>query len=721
MKEKMVRAWNDLFVLPYYPPSHFSELHFFDILYKINENGGGDKGFHEMVKQARGIIIETKSKTKQQLLLEIEGLQTRLDGMERRLQEANELLQAQVAERKRTEETFEKVHKCTESIVETAREPLIVLTPDLRVIKANRSFYETLQMTPEETEGRFLYSIGNHAWDIPSLRELLEEVIPQDTHFNDFEVDHEFPAIGRRRMLLNARRIFQEGKGTGMILLALEDITAQKQSEEALKTSETRYRRLFETARDGILILDAETGQISDVNPFLVEMLGYSHEDFLGKKLWEIGAFKDIEASKAAFGELQAKGYVRYEDLPLETKDGRPIAVEFVSNVYLVNHHKVIQCNIRDITERKRIAEALQRAHNELERRVEDRTVELRTALSEIKTMKDQLEAENIYFREEIKMRDQFGNIIGESDGLKYVLYRAEHVAPTNTTILILGETGTGKELIAAAIHNMSPRKDRPMITVNCAALPGNLIESELFGREKGAFTGADTRQVGRFEVANGSTLCLDEIGELPLEMQAKLLRVIQHNEFERLGSSHTLKVDVRIVATTNRDLEEEVRKGRFRQDLYYRLNVFPITVPPLRQRAEDIPLLVQAFVERYCRKLGKKITSIQNETMKALQEYPWPGNVRELESVIERALILCPGPVLQLADKLEISSLPCSSTVKTLEEMERNQILKTLSETRRRIEGKDGAAEILGLHPSTLRARMHKLGIFRPEAKESG
>ena len=240
-----------------------------------------------------------------------------------------------------------------------------------------------------------------------------------------------------------------------------------------------------------------------------------------------------------------------------------------------------------------------------------------------------------------------------------------------------------------------------------------------MFGREKGAFTGADTRQVGRFEIANGSTICLDEIGELPLELQAKLLRVIQNHEFERLGSPSTIKVDVRIIATTNRDLEEVVRKGRFRQDLYYRLNVFPITVPPLRQRTEDIPMLVEAFVEQYSRKLGKQITSVQKETMKALQDYPWPGNIRELESVIERALILCPGPIFQLVDKLEILSPPIPSTVRTLEESERNQILKTLSETRWRIEGKDGAAAILGLHPSTLRARMHKLGIVRPETKE--
>ena len=502
---------------------------------------------------------------------------------------------------------------------------------------------------------------------------------------------------------------------------SVTDITEITKAD-ALRESEIKYRGLYESTHDGIVMTDIK-GNIVECNRAYSDMLGYSEKEIKGLTYQQTTPAKwyDMERDivinkilKTGYSDIYEKEYIK--------KDGTvfPVSIRVWAIKDEAGNITGMWGIVSDITGRKHIEESLQRAHDELERRVEERTVELRTALSEIITLKEQLEAENIYFRRENKMKRQFEHIIGQSDGLKYVLYRAEQVAPLNTTVLILGETGTGKELIAFAIHDMSPRKERPLITVNCAALPGNLIESELFGREKGAFTGADTRQVGRFEIAHGSTICLDEIGELPLELQAKLLRVIQHNEFERLGSSHTIKVDVRIIATTNRDLEEEVRKGRFRQDLYYRLNVFPITVPPLRQRKEDIPLMVQAFMERYSRKLGKQITSIRNETMRELQDYPWPGNVRELESIIERAVILCPGSVLQLADKLEISSLPLLSAVRTLEDTERNQILKILSETRWRIEGKDGAAAILGLHPSTLRARMYKLGIVRPETKES-
>jgi chemotaxis protein methyltransferase CheR len=287
-----------------------------------------------------------------------------------------------------------------------------------------------------------------------------------------------------------------------------------------------------------------------------------------------------------------------------------------------------------------------------------------------------------------------------------------EQIASSDTTVLVLGETGTGKELVARAIHGLSPRKDRTLVKVNCAALPSNLIESELFGHEKGAFTGAHTRQLGRFEVANRATLFLDEIGELPLELQPKLLRVIQDGEFERLGSSVTIKVDVRVIAATNRNLEEEVHRGRFREDLWYRLNIFPITVPPLRERMEDIALLVDFFVDKISRRLGKSIESIPTSVMNTLQDYQWPGNIRELENVLERAVINSSGPKLRLVDELKKPRKDLPTTQKTMEEVERNHIVRVLEQTNWKVSGPNGAAEILGLNRSTLRARMRKLNI---------
>ncbi|KUG24135.1 formate hydrogenlyase transcriptional activator [hydrocarbon metagenome] len=519
-----------------------------------------------------------------------------------------------------------------------------------------------------------------------------------------------------------------ESEGTLRAILSGEVDGLVVKTEEGdrvftLSGADHPYRIMVETMTEGAVTLAAD-GTILFCNQRFANMVKGPLEKIVGSSIYQYFSSTDIQLFKTLI-ERGLKGKSKAE-MNLQTACEKSVpALLSMNNLQHTDIPGVLCMIVTDLTEQKhneemRIEErALQKSHDKLEQQVEERTVKLRTALSEIKTMKEKLEAENIYFRQENKKKHQFDNIIGQSDGLKYVLYRAQQVAPADTTILVLGETGTGKELIAAAIHDMSPRKDKPLITVNCAALPGNLIESELFGREKGAFTGADVRRMGRFEIANDSTICLDEIGELPLELQGKLLRVIQHSEFERLGSSQTIKVDVRIIATTNRNLEEEILQGRFRQDLYYRLNVFPITVPPLRLRKDDIPLMVQAFMERYSRKLGKKITTIPKETMKILQDYPWPGNVRELESIIERAVILCPGPVLQLADKLAISSPPLSSAMRTLEDMERIQILKILTETKWRIEGKDGAAAILGIHPSTLRARLHKLEITRPDTKE--
>lgn len=340
----------------------------------------------------------------------------------------------------------------------------------------------------------------------------------------------------------------------------------------------------------------------------------------------------------------------------------------------------------------------------------------MQAALEENRRLQEQLAAENLYLRQEIVADSRYRTIIGQSDVLQYVLFRVEQVAPSDATVLLLGETGTGKGLFAHAIHTGSSRKDKPFITVNCAALPTNLIESELFGREKGAFTGAHSRQLGRFEVSDGGTLFLDEIGDLPLELQAKLLRAVQSGEFERIGSSRTIKVDVRIIAATSHDLREEIRQRKFREDLFYRLNVFPITIPPLRQRKEDIPLLVDEFVRRYGKKMGKTFNAIARDDLESLKNYSWPGNVRELEGIIERMVITSPGPVLRLTEGLEQidhkETGPCDE-VYDLETIERQHILKILAKIGWKIEGHGGASELLKIKPSTLRARMLKLKIY--------
>jgi formate hydrogenlyase transcriptional activator len=359
------------------------------------------------------------------------------------------------------------------------------------------------------------------------------------------------------------------------------------------------------------------------------------------------------------------------------------------------------------------------------------------------------LQAENVYLQEEIRRDHNFEEIVGGSAPLLDLLGQVEVVAPTDSTILIYGETGTGKELIARAVHNRSARKDRPLVKVNCGAISAGLVESELFGHMKGAFTGAIERRVGRFELADKGTLFLDEVSELPLETQVKLLRALQEQEFEPVGSSRTVRVDVRIIAATNRNLEEEVRAGRFRGDLFYRLNVFPLRVPSLSERQTDIAQLVMFFLSRFSKKFGKKIESVSQESMQLLVSYSWPGNVRELQNIIERAVVLSQGsiltldknlfPFLETADRLALSKGAGTSTPAarprtfasaqdqspprptfTLEEIERHHILDTLEQTRWTIDGPNGAAKLLNLHPNTLRSRMKKLGIQRPRHEMS-
>lgn len=450
-----------------------------------------------------------------------------------------------------------------------------------------------------------------------------------------------------------------------------------------------------ERAGDSIFWVDPEAN-VLQVNKTACNALGYSRTELTEMKVFDFDTLYQKSGWSDFWSKLREEAVLTFES-EHRAKDGLVFPVEIIANLVEFEGGSYACSFVRDITERKRAEESL------------------RKAFSEIETLKNRLQAENVYLQEEIKVAHNFEEIISAGDNLKSVFRKVEQVAGTDATVLILGETGTGKELVARAIHNISPRKERPIVKVNCAALPANLIESELFGHERGAFTGAIARRIGRFELAHKGTIFLDEIGDFPLELQAKLLRVLQEGEFERLGGTSTIEVDARVITATNRDLQNAVATGGFREDLYYRLNVFPIEIPPLRQRKEDIPLLVKHFVEKYSSKIGRSIERIPRKVLADLQAYGWPGNVREVENVIERAVILSSGGDLNLGDWLPKTDVPVEAAdVLTLDDLERRHIVTVLDLTAWRVSGDRGAARILGLKPTTLEARMKKLGIQR-------
>lgn len=467
-------------------------------------------------------------------------------------------------------------------------------------------------------------------------------------------------------------------------------------AERMLRDSEQRYRDLFEEAPIAYVVEDLETRFVS-ANRAAMQLLGVRPDQvpgFLGKSI--VDQSPEIQARlHDAFTRLKEGKEQSWVELELRRADnGKPIWIQWWSKPELDGIHT-----------RTMIVDITQRVLMERE--------------------KARLEQQNIYLQEEIRQVHNFHEIVGSSEKLVRVLADVVRVAPTDATVLVLGETGTGKELIARAIHNASARRDRPLIKVNCAALPTGLVESELFGHERGAFSGAIARRIGRFELAHGGTIFLDEVGEIPLEVQAKLLRVLQEREIERVGGGTPIKVDVRVIAATNRDLKSAVRAGTFREDLYYRLNVFPINLPPLRERQQDIPLLVMFVLGRCKMRIGKQIDQVTQETMSRLVDYSWPGNVRELENVIERAAILSKGRVLEV-DPAALPETPIPSATApsapkegdgspTLEHIEREHVLSVLSRTNWVIEGEAGAAKQLGLHPNTLRSRLKRMNITRP------
>jgi PAS domain S-box-containing protein len=461
-------------------------------------------------------------------------------------------------------------------------------------------------------------------------------------------------------------------------------------TEQRLRESESRYRDLYENAPNAYLSIGTD-GMVRQANRRAAEWLGYAAEELVGSSILSYTA--DGLTGKARANEVLRRlcvgeGVPGWE-IEMRRKDGRPLWVSLWMEPVFDAAGKVQASRSFwvDITDRV------------LAEKAQARLVE-----------------QNLYLREEIRAEHHGQQIIGKSPAVLEVLDKIKRVAAMDTSVLITGETGTGKEMVARAIHAGSKRKDQPLIKVNCAALPAGLVESELFGHEKGAFSGAIARRTGRFELADGGTIFLDEVGELPPEAQGKLLRVLQEREFDRVGGTSPIRVDVRVIAATNRDLKRSVLDKGFREDLYYRLDVFPIHVAPLRERHEDIPLLVDFLVARFTARTGKTVASISPRTLQHFLEYSWPGNVRELENVLERAVILMPGTMLEIAPNfLPVGSVAITAQAGTLEAVEREHILTVLHQAAWVIEGSHGAARLLGLHANTLRNRMKKLGIFRP------
>jgi formate hydrogenlyase transcriptional activator len=477
-----------------------------------------------------------------------------------------------------------------------------------------------------------------------------------------------------------------------LVLSVIRDISDRKKAHEIIQRSEQLFRALFEFSPDAIIASD-EDGRITGGNARVETLFGYKREDLLGQSVDILVPERFRRTHPDHRREYGSKATARPMGAGLELygrrKDGSEFPADIMLGPVVTEKGRMVLSVIRDLSEKREAEEALRRS-----------------------------EGERRYLEEELSTDSKFEEIIGESVGLKRVLKHVETVAATDVTVLILGETGVGKDVIARAIHFLSPRNERTLVKLNCAAIPTGLLESELFGHEKGAFTGAVDRKIGRLELAHKGTLFLDEIGDLPLELQPKILRALQEKEFERLGGTQTIPVNVRLIAATNRDLTQMVADRTFRSDLYYRLRVFPILLPPLRERREDIQLLVRFFVDKHARRLLKKIETIDLGTMRALTRWDWPGNIRELENFIERAVILTKGPVLR-APLSELQMLEDSRPVDkdaTLEAKEREHILRVLRETNGKISGPHGAAARLGLIRTTLNSKLKKLGIERKD-----
>ncbi len=666
-------------------------------------------------------------------------------------------LSEDITERKRAEEDLQKSEERVRLILDSAAEALFGCDPNGTCLFCNQAAVRLLGYDePSELLGKNMHTLEHHTRK-DGTRFPIEEC-PIYIGFHENKGVHVDEDIFWRKDGTSfpveywSHPILSGGKTVGAVITFF-DITERKKTEEALRKSDQRkhslleinnaiinkltqealftsayeaIRRVVSFDRAAFLLHQPETKTLK-----LVSMNSYSESEF-----FRLGKDYDLQETRISAWVLEHKEPVVRGDLEKEQQspgDQRLLAEGIQS--YCVVPLVAMGDSIGTFTVWSETKNRYSEADAELLQEVANQValvIANMKSYEEIASLKARLEKENVYLQEEIRTEHNFEEIVGNSTALLDLLRRVDQVAPTDSSVLIYGETGTGKELIARAIHNRSMRKNRPLVKVNCTAISAGLVESELFGHVKGAFTGAFERRIGRFELADGGTIFLDEVGELPLETQVKLLRVLQEREFEPVGSNRSVRVDVRIIAATNRSLRESINAGTFRSDLYYRLNVFPLEVPPLRERRADIPQLAMFFLSRYSRNLGKRMEGISPAATERFNSYSWPGNVRELQNVIERAVILSHGPLLEVdTDLISVSTSETlrdttqkaaevvqptepAPVLKTLDEVERDHISAVLLQTRGVIEGTNGAAKTLGMHPNTLRHRMEKLGIKR-------
>ena len=627
-----------------------------------------------------------------------------------------------ISDRRRTEERLLEY----ERVVEGLEEMIVVVDREYRYVIANRAFLNYRNKESEQVLGHSVPEVLGEDFFRTNIKEKMDECF--QGKIVQYELSYNDPKRGRRDLFAS---YFPIGGPCGVdrIAIVLRDITERKQAEEALRHSEENYRLFVSQSSEGIFREEMDTpvsvnipedelvrsilygGCIAECNDAMAAMYGLtSGESLRGKRWAELVPPEDPHNVKLT------REYVRSGFRVLD-RESHEVDIHGNPKVFLNSMIGVVENGMlvqtwgiqRDVTEATKLDQARRKNEEDLRCTVS----QLREVTTELVLAREKLAEEKLYLEEAIDTELGFGEIIGRSSALKAVLQQVAKVAPSDATVLLLGETGTGKELVARALHRLSKRQGNSFIKMNCAAIPSGLLESELFGHEKGAFTGAVARKPGRLELADRGTLFLDEIGEIPLSLQPKLLRALQDMEFERLGGTQTLKVNFRLLAATNRDLLQSVKEHEFRSDLYYRLNVFPIVVPPLRERREDIRPLIEYFVRRFAIQMKKSITSVPSKTMEILVRWDWPGNIRELENFVERSVILTPGSVLQAPlSEFQTVAPDRAGDTGTLRDKERERILQTLRQCHGRLGGPDGAAARLGLKRTTLQSKLDHLGI---------